>query len=164
MHITTGGFSMENDNTLYWFAATIRNAQWKKVGRRLAELDIRYYIPQTFNTLLFIHTTKATALSLVNSSTVSARYIIDHYTHTLLHVPQKQMEDFMRVMDLSPDAECMTQVPFRTGGRVRVIKGALNGVEGNIEELPEGLYLVVSVCSLLSAKVEIPKSYVIAID
>lgn len=154
---------MEYDDIMCWFAATIRNAQWKKVGKRLEELGVGYYIPQAFNTLLFIHTDKRTALSLVNSGTISAHYLIDHGTHTLLCIPQKQMEDFMRVMDLSPDAECLTQIPFKVGGRVRVIKGALSGVEGDIVELSDGLYLVVSVCSILSAKVEIPKSYVVAI-
>lgn len=164
MRVYKGALIMDTEGSPCWFAATIRNAQWKKVGQRLAELGVKYYIPQAYNTLLFIHTVKTTALSLVNSGTISARYLIDHSTHTLLQVPSKQMEDFIRVMDLSPDAECMTQMPFRVGGRVKVIKGALNGVEGDIVELQDGLYLVVSVCSLLSAKVEIPKSYVVAID
>lgn len=155
---------MVNDGALNWFAATIRNSQWKKVGRRLAELGVECYIPQAFRTLLFMHTTKQLALSLVNSGEIPAHFLVDHNTHTLLCVPPKQMEDFIRVMDLSPDAECMTQLPFRVGGRVRVIKGALSGVEGDIVELPDGLFLIVSVCSLLCAKVEIPKSYVIAIQ
>lgn len=155
---------MNDGHTECWFAASIRNGQWKATGIRLAELGVDNYIPQSFNTLLFVHTTKQKALSLVNSGEISAHYIIDHCTRTLLTVPDKQMEDFKRVMDLSPEAECLSRIPLTPGGRVRVIKGALNGVEGNIVELPDGLYLVVSVCSLLCARVEIPKSYVIAIE
>lgn len=155
---------MANEGVLSWFAACIRNGQWKKTGRRLEELGVEYFIPAAFKTLLFVHTTKAYALTLVNSGEIGAHYIIDRNTHTLMCVPDKQMEDFIKVLDLSPDAECMTSIPLTKGGKVRVIKGALSGVEGEIMEKPEGLYLVVRVCSLLSAKVEIPKSYVIAIE
>ena len=155
---------MADEGVLIWFAACIRNGQWKKTGRRLEELGVEYYIPAAFNTLLFLRTTKAYALTLVNSGEIGARYIIDRNTHTLMQVPEKQMEDFMKVLDLSPDAECISDIPLVIGGKVKVIKGALKGVEGEIVEKQEGLYLIVRVCSLLSAKVEIPKSYVIAIE
>ena len=59
-------------------------------------------------------------------------YIIDHGTRTLLQVPDKQMDDFIRVMDLDPDALCEDDVQFIPGGRVRVIKGDLAGVEGEV--------------------------------
>lgn len=146
-----------------WFAANIRNCQFQKISRTLTDLGVEHYIPDSFRTLLFIHTDKSRALSLANSGVLAAKYIIDHETHTLLQVPDKQMTDFMLVMDLAPDAECLTQIPLVRGGRVRVVKGPLKGVEGNIIELPGGLYLTVAVSSLLCAKVEIPKSYVIAI-
>lgn len=154
---------MENTEKTCWFAATIRNGQYQKIGNRLTELRVNYYVPAAFRTLLFLQTTKSMALTLVNSGEIGARYIIDHHTHTLMVVPEKQMTDFMKVMDLSPDAECMTTVPLVKGGRVRVVKGALSGVEGDIVEVGDGLYLIVSVCSLMCAKVEIPKSYVVPV-
>lgn len=151
---------MESTEKTCWFAATIRNGQYQKIGRRLTELGVTHYVPDAFRTLLFLQTTKTMALTLVNSGEIGARYIIDHHTHTLMVVPEKQMTDFMKVMDLSPDAECLTTVPFVKGARVRVAKGVLSGVEGDIVEAGDGLYLVVNVCSLMCAKVEIPKSYV----
>lgn len=157
------GMDMIDGGVTCWFAANIKNGHWKRRGKRLEELGVEYYIPSSFNTLLFLHSTKPMALTLANSGEIGAHYLIDRNTHTLLQVPEKQMRDFIRVMALSPEAECMTQTPLPKGGRVKVIKGALNGVEGQILEMPEGLYMVVSVCSLLSAKVEIPKSYVVAI-
>lgn len=150
-------------NAKHWYAATIRAGQWKKTGQRLTELGVEYYVPDAFKTLLFVNTDKQNALTIVNSGAVSARYFIDHGTHSLLIVPEKQMEDFRRVMDLSPDAECLSAMPLVKGARVRVIKGALSGVEGDIVEAPEGQYLVVSVMSLMCAKVEMPKSHVVAI-
>ena len=154
---------MTKVDKICWFATIMRSGQWKKTDRRLGELGVEHYIPYSYKTMLFLHTTKPNALSLVNSGEVKGRFLIDHSTRTLLEVPDKQMEDFMRILDLSPDAECLTQVSLAKGDRVKVVKGALSGVEGDIVELHGGLYLVVSVCSLLSARVEIPKSYVVPV-
>ena len=96
---------MEAAGSIRWFAAMTRNAQWKKTGRVLGEMGIGYYIPFSYRTLLFLHTDKQTALSLVNAGKIHARFLIDHQTRTLLEIPQKQMEDFMRVLE-EPEAVC----------------------------------------------------------
>ena len=147
-----------------WFVARTRNGQWKKISLRLGERGVEYYIPNTYNTLLFLHTEKQNALSLVNSGEINARFLIDHNTRTLLEVPQKQMEDFIRILDLSPDAECLTDVPLTKGDRVIVAKGPFRDVEGEIIETDGTLYLVVRVLSLLCAKVRIPRSYVLPVS
>ncbi len=139
-----------------WFAAMMRNAQGKKTARTLGEMGIGYYIPAPYPTLLFLHAAKGEALSLVNSGTVHARFLIDHQTHTLLEIPQKQMEDFMRVLE-EPEAVCSTDVAFAKGDRVKVVRGALKGVEGEIVETPDGAFLAVRVSTLLCAKVRIPR-------
>ena len=154
---------MAKEEKVCWYVTITRNGQWKKIRTRLGEKGVGYYIPATYKTMVFLHTTKQNALSLVNSGEVKGRFLIDHQTHTLLEVPEKQMEDFIRILDLSPDAECLTSVPLAKGDRVKVVKGALSGVEGDIVEMPEGLYLVVSVCSILSARVQIPRSYVVPV-
>ena len=152
---------MAKGNQICWFAAITHSGQWKKIDRRLAELGVEHYIPYCYKTLLFLHTTKSTALTLVNSGEVKGRFLIDHTTHTLLEVPDKQMNDFMLLLDFSPEAECMTDAPLAPGDQVKVIKGPLSGVEGSIVEVHGSLYLVVSVCNILSARVEIPRSYVV---
>ena len=155
---------MAKEDKVCWFATITRSGQWKKIDRRLGELGVEHYIPYSYRTMVFLHTTKPTALTLVNSGEVKGRFLIDHNTRTLLEVPEKQMDDFMRILDLSPDAECLTNVPLVKGDRVKVVKGALSGVEGNIVEEHGSLYLVVSVLSLLGARVEIPRSYVVPAD
>ena len=149
------------EDKVRWFATITRSGQWKKIDRRLGELGVEHYIPYSYRTMVFLHTTKPTALTLVNSGEVKGRFLIDHSTRSLLEIPDKQMDDFMRILDLSPDAECLTDAPLAKGDRVKVVKGALSGVEGNIVEMHGNLYLVVSVLSLLSARVEIPRSYVV---
>lgn len=151
---------MDNQDNTVWFAATTRNGQWKKIALTLSGLGVTFYIPKVYNTLLFLHTPKQRALSLVNSGEISARFLIDHSTHTLLEVPQKQMEDFMRVLDENPDAECVNDFSFAKGDRVIVTSGSLKGVEGEVVESPEGTFLVVNVSTLLAAKVRISRKNV----
>lgn len=146
----------KTSETPRWFAAMMRNAQGKKAARTLTEMGVGYYIPAPYPTLLFLHAPKANALSLVNSGTIHARFLIDHKTHTLLEIPQKQMDDFMRVLE-EPEAVCSTDVAFAKGDRVRVVRGALKGVEGDIVETPDGAFLAVRVSTLLCAKVRIPR-------
>lgn len=151
------------EDKVCWFVTITRSGQWKKTDRRLGELGVDHYIPDAYRTLVFLHTTKSTALTLVNSGEVKGRFLIDHNTHTLLEVPDKQMDDFMRILDLSPDAECLTDVPLSKGDRVKVVKGSLSGVEGEIVEMHGSLYLVVRVLSLMCARIEIPRSYVVPV-
>ena len=155
---------MDEEIRTNWFVAFCRNGQWTGICRRLGEMNIECFVPEVYRTLVFIRTTKPMALTLVNSGEIRVKYMIDSSTHSMMIVPEKQMDDFMRVLDCSPEAECLTRIPFTQGGRVRVVKGPLNGVEGEVVEVQEGLYLVVKVCSFLCAKVEIPKSYLIALS
>ena len=147
------------ENTV-WFAASMRNGQWKKTSLRLGEMGIGHYIPPTYNTLLFLKTVKSRALSLVNAGKINARFFIDHGTRTLLEVPDKQMEDFIRVMENAPDAECSQNFDLAKGDRVVVTNGPLNGVEGEIVEVDGCTSLIVRVRSLLCAKVTISRGNV----
>ena len=143
-----------------WFAAILRSGQWKKTSLRLGELGINHYIPRSYNTLLFLQTVKSRALSLVNSGSIKARFLIDHGTRTLLEVPTKQMEDFIRVMENAPGAVCSQDFVLAKGDKVVVTDGPLSGVEGEIVEVDEGTSLIVRVRSLLCAKVTISRSIV----
>lgn len=155
---------MTEENGMSWYVAFCRNGQWTRIQRRLGEMNVECFIPEVYRTLVFIRTTKQMALSLVNSGEISVNYMIDSSSRTLMVVPEKQMTDFMRVLDCSPEAECLTRIPFTTGGRVKVVKGPLSGVEGEVVEVQDGHFLVVKVCSFLCAKVEIPKSCLIALS
>lgn len=165
-----------NSETETWFVARTRWCQELKVREELRACNIECFIPtrETFRerggrktrtevpvirNLIFLRTTKQSALALVNGRGLPMSYIIDHSTRTLLQVPDKQMDDFIRVMDLDPDALCEDDVQFIPGGRVRVIKGDLAGVEGEVLSLPNRTYVFVSIGHLLRAKVQIPKSY-----
>lgn len=56
----------------------------------------------------------------------------DLSTHSMLVVPNKQMEDFMFVMDLNPDGVSLDSEILTVGHKVKVIKGELSGIEGEV--------------------------------
>lgn len=164
-----------------WFAARTRKGHELSVRDRLRELGEEHFIPTKqilrirgnrrkevevplIPNLIFIRATKSHACELANSGQLPIFYIIDRNTHTLLQVPQKQMEDFMLVLDLSPDSLCLSEIPLAQGGLVQVVKGEFAGVEGELLSMPTRTYVVVQIGGgLLAAKVRIPKSYLVAL-
>ena len=109
--------------------------------------------------LVFLRTSKAEALELANGKMVPLRYIVDCATRTLLVVPDKQMDDFRRVMDLDTVKGGLMDEPLAVGERVRVVKGVLRGVEGRVLELLGRTYVVVSLLDCLYARARVPRAY-----
>jgi len=186
---------MSVDNELHWYAARTRNDHEMKIKSRLTELGVDHFIPTQqvdrvkggkkvkvdipiVRNLIFIHATKAQALSLANGYGLPIYYIIDHMTHSIMVVPTKEMDDFKTVWDLSPGAVCLSDEPLVVGGRVRVARGDFMGIEGNVISLPNKTYVVVSIGAqvsnlkltsehtlgaLMVAKVKLPKSYLVPV-
>lgn len=170
------------EERICWFAARTRKGHELSVRDRLQEWGEEHFIPTKrtmrirgnrrkevevplIPNLIFLRTTKSHACELANGGRLSIFYIIDRNTRTLLQVPEKQMDDFMRVVDLSPDSLCLSELPLALGGRVQVVKGEFAGVEGELLSLPTRTYVVVQIGGgLLAAKVRIPKSYLVALS
>ena len=143
----------------YWFAARTRDKQEFAVCKSLAKLkseehlDVDYYLPTrvvgsqlkyrrkrsevpVIRNLVFVHTTKQTACDLSNVYGVRLFYMKDLFTRSMLIVPDKQMTDFMFVMDLNPNGVSFDNASLTVGDRVRVVKGeakikgrSANGIE-----------------------------------
>ena len=152
---------MNRPESLAWFAVITRWGQWKKISERLKDLQVGHFIPPTYNTLVFLHTDKSRALNLVNAGEVKGRFLVDHSTHTLLEVPDKQMEAFIKVVTEYPEAPVGTDFPIQKGTRVKVIRGPLKDVEGEVIENPSGVQLLVRVKTLICARVNISRADVI---
>jgi hypothetical protein len=75
------------------------------------------------------------------------------------NVPDKQMDDFRRVMDCSIEEGGLVDQPLSLGERVRVTKGALRGVEGHVLELLGRTYVVVGLLGCIWAKAKVPRAY-----
>ena len=154
----------------YWFAARTRYGQELKVRDRLEARGVEHFIPTVpsdgprkekaaVSNLVFLRTSKPEALELANTGVIPVKYIVDCATRTLLVVPDKQMEDFRRVMDLSLEEGGLMDRPLALGDRVRVTKGPLRGVEGHVIEFQGRYYVVVSLLESLFAKARVPRSW-----
>ena len=175
------------DNQKYWFAARTRDKQEFAVRKSLeslqseAHLDVDYYFPTrvvvtqlkyrrkrsevpVIRNLIFVRATKQTACDLSNVYSVRLFYMKDLFTHSMLVVPDKQMEDFMFVMDLNPDGVCFDIEPLTVGRKVKVIKGELSGVEGEVATESNRTYVVIRITGVLVASVKVPKSYLKIIE
>ena len=159
---------MEQVQNKFWFAARTRFGQELKVRDRLVVEQVEHFVPiadsrkrtkAAIPCLVFLKTTKAEALDLANTGRVPIRYMIDCATHTLLVVPDKQMDDFRRVMDCSIEEGGLVDQPLSLGERVRVTKGALRGVEGHVLELLGRTYVVVGLLGCIWAKAKVPRAY-----
>ena len=155
---------MPPKNHIAWFVVITRWGQWKKIAERLTALGVRHFIPSTYNTLVFFRTEKQRALDLVNAGEVKGRFIVDHGTRSILEVPDKQMEAFIRVVMEYPDTPVTSEFPIVKGTRVRVVRGPLKGIEAEVEETPNGVQLVVGVQSVICARVTIGRGDVVPVE
>ena len=163
--------ALQKEGPTSWYAARTRYGQELKVRDRLVREGVEHFIPTVpaegprkekaaINNLVFLKATKAEALDLANTGVIPVKYIIDCATRTLLVVPEKQMEDFRRVLDLSLDEGGLMEQPLALGDRVKVVKGPLKGVEGHVIEFQGRYYVVVSLLDSLFARARVPKSWI----
>lgn len=164
----------------YWFAARTRDKQEFVIRDSLeklrADINIEYYLPTQFvirqlkyrrkcvevpviRNLIFVRATKQDACDLSNKYGVQLYYIKDFVTHAMLIVPDKQMEDFKQIMDLNPDNISFDNEVLTVGSKVRVMKGDLCGVEGELALEANKTYVIIRIEGILTASVKVAKSY-----
>ena len=156
-----------------WFVARTNHGAELGVRNRLAALEVEHFVPTTrtrgwrgrtvekpvINCLLFIRATQAEALALIHERGLKADYLFDCATHRLMVVPDKEMEDFRRVFDLSTDRGGLLGQPLHLGDRVRITRGALRGVEGFVLELMGKTYVAVGLAGTVWAKAQVPRAW-----
>jgi len=160
-----------------WYAAKVRYQTERKVKSWLDDQAIENFIP--FRTvlverngrriererpivpgLLFIRTSYQTACTLPNESKEKLVYLRNFENHQLLTVPDKQMEDFMFLLDLSESTMRIVNTNLKRGDHVRVIKGDFAGIEGELIRIKGHKRVVVRLEGLFSlATAYIPGSY-----
>lgn len=175
------------ENQIYWFAARTRDKQEFAIRKSLDKLkteenlDIDYYLPTrivisqlkyrrkrsevpVIQNLIFIRATKQTACDISNVYSVQLYYMKDLFTRSMLIVPNKQMEDFMFVMDLNPDGVSFDNEPLTMGNKVKVVKGDFSGIEGEVSTVANKTYVVIRITGVLVASIKVPKSYLKIIE
>lgn len=157
-----------------WFAARTRCGAELGVRQRLHGLSVDNFLPTELRSrtrghvkyekplipgIIFVHTTKLQACALANEMGVPVRYMIDPATRSLLVVPDKQMEDFRRVLDLSITEGGLIDRPLELGDYVRVTKGVLCGVEGRVVDFKGKTYVVVDLLGCIFARASVPRAW-----
>lgn len=144
-------------------------------------IDIAYYLPTkvvvrelkyrkkkcevpVIRNMIFIQATKQVACDVSNVYGVQLFYMKDLQTRGMLIVPDKQMDDFMFVMDLNPEGVCFDNENLTVGHKVKVVKGDFMGVEGEVATQANKTYVILRVRDILSASIRVPKSYLKIIE
>ena len=160
-----------------WFVAKTRANQERAIKERVEAMNIETYLPTRIEirqrhdrkkkvevvlipNTLFIYTDKSTALSLPNYHGFPIKYMIDYMTRTLLIVPEKQMKNFMFLMDLSDEnIQIDNNLLFEKGDKIRVIKGPFTGIEGELIRIEGKKKVLVRLENIIACSMEIPNNY-----
>jgi hypothetical protein len=111
-----------------------------------------------------LRATREDALELIHERGLKADYLFDCATRRLMVVPDKEMDDFRRVFDLSVEEGGLMDKPLSVGERVRVTRGVLRGVEGYVLELQGRTYVVVGLLNCLYARARVPRAWLEKIE
>ena len=161
------------EQAAYWYVARTRHGAEIGVRNRLSALGVEHFVPTRkrkasrgrtaeeplLTCLVFLKATRSQALDLIHFPGVTAAYMFDCATRQMMVVPEKQMEDFIRVFEVSLEEGGLVDKPLSVGEKVRVTQGVLKGVEGYVLELQGKIYVVVSLLNSIFARARVPRAW-----
>ena len=162
-----------------WFPMRVTYSRELKVKAELDRLGIESFIPMTYKVvdadtdnpcrklvpairnLIFVRSTQERISHLKSSNEVlePLRYMIDNTAqqpHTIMTVPDGQMENFMRVASKTDDSVMFLDdesVIGKEGKRVEIIGGAFVGVAGVIRRVKRCKRVVVEIEGVASVAI-----------
>ncbi|GHT25795.1 transcriptional regulator [Bacteroidia bacterium] len=155
-------------NVSNWYAARVKYRTEKKIKSLLEAAKTEHFIPlKTVETtrngkkthrekplipcLIFVHASRKKAFALPEMTGCTINYIRNAETKTLQVIPDKQMQDFMQVVDLSTESgvELLT-ANLKRGDKVRVVRGIFAGIEGELVRIKGHKRVVVRLEGLVS--------------
>lgn len=159
-----------------WLAAYVRLFHEKKTSARLTSLGIENFLPVQeeihqwsdrrkkiervlIPMIVFVRVDKEQQSEVLTLASVS-RYMVNLDKHTPLVIPDYQMERFKFMLDYSEQAVSMSSDPLSPGEKIRVIKGPLSGLEGELIKVGDTTKVAVRLDMLGCASVEMPIGYV----
>ena len=131
-------------------------------GQRKGESsELRRALVPAINNLIFVHLTqeRISELKRTNEVLEPLRYMMDHTAeeaHVILTVPDRQMENFMRVAKVTDDSVMFLDeetVVGKEGKRVRIMGGVFEGVEGVIRRVKRCKRVVVELDGIASVAI-----------
>ncbi|WP_302614661.1 UpxY family transcription antiterminator [uncultured Alistipes sp.] len=159
-----------------WYVALVRMHHEKKVAERLSRMGIDTFVPVQeeihqwsdrrkkveavlLPMMVFVHATPRERMEVLTLSAVS-RYMVMRGESTPAVIPDEQMARFRFMLDYSDEAVCMNSSPLAHGEQVRVIKGPLSGLTGELVMVGGRSKIAVRLNMLGCACVDMPIGYV----
>ena len=161
-----------------WFPMRVTYSRELKVKAELDRLGIENFLPMTYkladadtehprrelvpaiNNLIFVRSSKARISSLKSTELLQPlRYIMDRtaqQAHTIVTVPDAQMQNFMRVASMTDDSVMFLNdetVVGKEGKRVLITGGIFNGVTGVIRRVKRCKRVVVELEGIASVAI-----------
>lgn len=157
----SGRYTTMCGDPISWFPMRVTYSRELKVKAELDRLLIENFLPMTYklvdadtenphrdlvpaiNNLIFIHSSKDRISSLKSSNAVlqPLRYMMDRtaqQAHTIMTVPDAQMQNFMRVASKTDDSVMFLNdetVVGKVGKQVLITGGVFDGVTGVIRRV-----------------------------
>lgn len=175
--------SVGQPSALQWFAANTRLCQELKIKNKLDELGVENFLPMKEQIrvlggkkrkvlrplvprLLFLHCRKEALFKLLNEHFLPLSYLRDLETKQVLVIPDRQMRDFIFFVDFARDSIQVLNDKLKPGDRVRVVKGELAGLEGELIRIKGHKRVVIRLQGLFSvaAGTYLPKHYLEPLD
>lgn len=130
-------------------------------SRKQGDAELRKEFVPAINNLIFVRSTQERISELKASNEVlePLRYMIDQTAlepHTIMTVPDKQMENFMRVASVTDDSVMFldeTTIVGKEGKRVQIMGGPFEGVTGVIRRVKRCKRVVVELEGIASVAI-----------
>lgn len=170
----------------HWFVAVVNNNSERSVAERLMDSRMgdayECYVPTQrekrvwkngrkkeidrvlLSAMVFVKCTEKKREEAMNLGYVKS-FMRDHTKgskgrYPVAIIPDNQIQRLKDMLAKATSPVTIENVNFRFGDSVKVVSGALAGIEGRIIVVPEGTYLVIAIDSLGCAKVQINQSEV----
>ncbi len=160
---------MESNEVIRWYPMRVTYHRELKIKEQLDALGIGNFVPMHYDlvdtsdcprkmlvpaihNLIFVHASQEvlTRLKMHRKEFEPMRYMTKTSAEghkELLHVPDRQMEDFMRVASVQDNSIIFLDVrdSVNMGRRVRITAGRFKGVEGVIKRIKKNKYFLVQI-------------------
>lgn len=159
-----------------WYVAYVRLFHERKTAENLAAMGIESFVPVREEVhqwsqrkkkvmrvlipqMIFIHADRKQRMEALTLPAIS-RYMVLRGEHVPAVIPDDQMKRFMFMVDYSEETVEMFITPLEPGQAVKVIKGPLAGLEGELMEIDGKSKVVVRLDLLGCAGVDMPAGFV----
>ena len=159
-----------------WYVALVRMHHEKKVAERLDKMGIENFVPVqqevhqwsdrrkkverlVIPMMIFVHVSPQERPLPLTLQAVS-RYMVLRGESTPAIIPEEQMERFRFMLDYSPEVVEICSTPLAQGDAVKVIKGPLAGLEGELVTLNGKSKVAIRLDMLGCAHVDMPIGFV----